>query len=122
MAQSINRKPEIAGEQRVRSARLTRTTRAVVNPSIQPGGHTPRKAGKAKSDGAVKELGRDACIEDTTTAVKGLANDLTLLVNWARMEGVLVGLVVDLETYPETLLKLFNGANFGTLLRQIATE
>jgi len=30
--------------------------------------------------------------------------------------------VVGLETFPETLLKLFNGENFGKLVLQVATD
>ncbi|WP_409278823.1 NADP-dependent oxidoreductase [Pseudomonas defluvii] len=76
-------------------------------------------------------------------AVKGPANYLSLLVNRARMEGFVVmdhapqfaaaaqeiagwlakgmlksreDVVEGLETFPETLLKLFNGENFGKLV------
>ena len=86
---------------------------------------------------------------NNTTPVKGPANYLSLLVNRARMEGIVVfdyaeryhlavaelagylqdgrmtsreDIVVGLETFPETLLKLFNGENFGKLVLQIATE
>jgi NADPH-dependent curcumin reductase len=76
-------------------------------------------------------------------------NYLSLLVNRARMEGV-VGFdyvdrygiakaemagyledgkrkskkdsVVRIETFPETLLKLFNGENFGKFVLQVASE
>jgi NADPH-dependent curcumin reductase CurA len=84
---------------------------------------------------------------NNTTPVKGPANYLTLLVNRARMEGMVVfdyvdrfpqaiaelsgylkdgrmkskeDVVVGLETFPETLLKLFNGENFGKLVLQVA--
>jgi NADPH-dependent curcumin reductase CurA len=84
---------------------------------------------------------------NNTTPVKGPANYLSLLVNRARMEGMVVfdytdrfpiavaelcgylkdgrmkskeDVVVGLETFPETLLKLFNGENFGKLVLQIA--
>jgi len=30
--------------------------------------------------------------------------------------------VVGLETFPDTLLKLFNGENFGKLVLQVVTE
>jgi NADPH-dependent curcumin reductase len=84
---------------------------------------------------------------NNTTPVKGPANYLSLLVNRARMEGMVVfdytdrfpiavaelgGYLKDgrmkskedvatgLETFPETLLRLFNGENFGKLVLQIA--
>ena len=84
---------------------------------------------------------------NNTTPVKGPANYLSLLVNRARMEGIVVfdyaprfhlavaelsgylksgriksreDVVVGLDTFPETLLKLFNGENFGKLVLQVA--
>jgi len=84
---------------------------------------------------------------NNTTPVKGPANYLSLLVNRARMEGIVVfdyverfpvavaelaglmkagklkskeDVVVGLNTFPETLLKLFNGENFGKLVLQVA--
>ena len=84
---------------------------------------------------------------NNTTAVKGPANYLSLLVNRARMEGIVVfdyadryplavaemagylkagtmksreDVVVGLEHFPETLLKLFNGENFGKLVLEVA--
>ncbi|MDP9043376.1 MAG: NADP-dependent oxidoreductase [Pseudomonadota bacterium] len=84
---------------------------------------------------------------NNTTPVRGPANYLSLLVNRARMEGMVVfdytdrfpqaiaelagylkdgrmkskeDVVVGLQTFPETLLKLFNGENFGKLVLQIA--
>jgi NADPH-dependent curcumin reductase CurA len=85
---------------------------------------------------------------NTTTAVQGPKNYLSLLVNRARMEGIVVfdyapryleaitamsaylkdgrmkskedvvrGTVAD---FPATLLKLFNGENFGKLVLQLA--
>ncbi len=86
---------------------------------------------------------------NNTTPVKGPANYLSLLVNRARMEGIVVfdyadrypqaiaemagylkdgkmkskeDVVVGLETFPETLLKLFNGENFGKLVLQVAKD
>ncbi len=86
---------------------------------------------------------------NNTTAVQGPKNYLSLLVNRARMEGIVVfdyadryhlavaemaghlkagrmkskeDVVVGLETFPETLLKLFNGENFGKLVLQVAAE
>ena len=77
------------------------------------------------------------------TAVQGPKNYLSLLVNCARMEGIVVfdyadrygiaiaemagylkdgkmkskeDIVVGIETFPETLLKLFKGENFGKLV------
>ncbi len=85
---------------------------------------------------------------NNTTPVKGPANYLSLLVNRARMEGIVVfdyadryhlaiaemagylkagtmkskeDVVVGLDTFPETLLKLFNGENFGKLVLQVGT-
>ncbi|HKS15264.1 MAG TPA: NADP-dependent oxidoreductase [Pseudomonas sp.] len=79
-------------------------------------------------------------------AVKGPANYLALLVNRARMEGFIVfdhlanygtaakeiagwldsgkvkskeHVVEGLETFPETLLKLFSGENFGKLVLKV---
>ena len=84
---------------------------------------------------------------NNTTPVKGPANYLSLLVNRARMEGIVVfdyterfpvavaelagylregrmkskeDVVVGLPTFPETLLKLFNGENFGKLVLQVS--
>lgn len=86
---------------------------------------------------------------NNTTAVQGPKNYLSLLVNRARMEGIVVfdyadryhlaiaemagylkdgrmkskeDVVVGLQTFPETLQKLFNGENFGKLVLQVATE
>ncbi|MBL8302470.1 MAG: NADP-dependent oxidoreductase [Ideonella sp.] len=83
---------------------------------------------------------------NNTTAVKGPANYLSLLVNRARMEGIVVfdytarfpvavaemagylkdgrlkskeDVVTGLETFPEALLKLFHGENFGKLVLQV---
>jgi NADPH-dependent curcumin reductase CurA len=84
---------------------------------------------------------------NNTEAVKGPANYLSLLVNRARMEGIVVfdnadrfpvaiaelsgylkdgrmkgreDVVAGIETFPETLLKLFRGENFGKLVLQVA--
>jgi NADPH-dependent curcumin reductase CurA len=86
---------------------------------------------------------------NNTTPVKGPANYLSLLVNRARMEGIVVfdyadrypvaiaemagylkdgrmkskeDVVDGLENFPETLLKLFNGENFGKLVLRVAKE
>lgn len=86
---------------------------------------------------------------NNTAPVKGPANYLSLLVNRARMEGIVVfdyadrypqaiaemagylkdgrmkskeDVVFGLDTFPETLLKLFNGENFGKLVLQVAKE
>jgi NADPH-dependent curcumin reductase len=86
---------------------------------------------------------------NNTTAVQGPRNYLSLLVNRARMEGIVVfdymdryhlaiaemagylktgkmkskeDVIVGLDTFPETLLKLFNGENFGKLVLQIAAD
>lgn len=80
---------------------------------------------------------------NTTTAIEGPKNYLSLLVNNARMEGFVVfnymarypegmqalaawvaegklkskeDIVDGIETFPETLLKLFSGENFGKLM------
>ena len=84
---------------------------------------------------------------NNTTPVKGPTNYLSLLINRARMEGIVVfdyterfpvavaelagylkdgrmkskeDVVVGMNTFPETLLKLFNGENFGKLVLQFA--
>ena len=84
---------------------------------------------------------------NNTTPVKGPANYLSLLVNRARMEGIVVfdyadryhkgveamakwmqdgsfktreDIVIGLEKFPETLLMLFEGGNFGKLILQVA--
>lgn len=84
---------------------------------------------------------------NNTTAVQGPKNYLSLLVNRARMEGIVVfdyadryhlavaemagylkdgrikskeDVVVGLQTFPDTLLKLFNGENFGKLVLEVA--
>ena len=84
---------------------------------------------------------------NNTAPVQGPKNYLSLLVNRARMEGIVVfdyterfplavaelagylkdgrmkskeDVVVGLDTFPETLLKLFNGENFGKLVLQVA--
>ena len=84
---------------------------------------------------------------NNTTPVKGPANYLSLLVHRARMEGMVVfdyverfpaaitelasylkdgrmtsreDIVVGFDTFPETLLKLFRGENFGKLILQVA--
>jgi NADPH-dependent curcumin reductase CurA len=84
---------------------------------------------------------------NNTDAVKGPANYLSLLVNRARMEGMVVfdyadrfapaiaelagylkdgriksreDIVKGIDTFPETLLRLFRGENFGKLVLQVA--
>jgi NADPH-dependent curcumin reductase CurA len=84
---------------------------------------------------------------NNTTPIKGPSNYLSLLVNRTRMEGMVVfdyasryaqavseiaawiatgklksreDVVESLETFPETLLKLFSGENFGKLVLKIA--
>jgi NADPH-dependent curcumin reductase CurA len=86
---------------------------------------------------------------NNTTAVQGPKNYLSLLVNRARMEGIVVfdyadryhlaiaemagyirdgrmkskeDVVVGLQTFPGTLLKLFNGENFGKLVLEVAKD
>ena len=86
---------------------------------------------------------------NATTAVQGPKNYLSLLVNRARMEGIVVfdyadryhlaiaemagylkdgrmhskeDVVHGLQNFPGTLLKLFNGENFGKLVLQVAAE
>jgi hypothetical protein len=86
---------------------------------------------------------------NNTTAIQGPKNYLSLLVNRARMEGIVVfdyadryhlaiaemagyikdgrmkskeDVVVGLQTFPETLLKLFNGENFGKLVLEVAKD
>jgi NADPH-dependent curcumin reductase CurA len=84
---------------------------------------------------------------NNTTPIKGPSNYLSLLVNRARMEGMIVfdyadrypeatrdmaawiaggrlksreDVVEGLGTFPETLLKLFSGENFGKLVIKVA--
>ena len=84
---------------------------------------------------------------NNTTPVKGPTNYLSLLVNRARMEGIVVfdyadryhqavsamakwmqegkfhsreDIVVGLEKFPQALLMLFEGGNFGKLILQVA--
>ena len=86
---------------------------------------------------------------NNTTAPKGPSNYMSLLVNRARMEGIVVfdnaphygeaaremaqwimqgklksreHVVQGFETFPETLLMLFKGENFGKLVLQVASE
>ena len=86
---------------------------------------------------------------NNTDKVVGPANYLSLLVNRARMEGIVVfdnvarfgiavaelagylhdgrmksreDIVFGLETFPEALLKLFKGENFGKLVLQVAED
>ena len=87
---------------------------------------------------------------NNTTPVKGPANYLSLLVNRARMEGIVVfdnverfpiavaelaGYLKDgrmkskedvveggVAAFPETLLKLFSGENFGKLVLEVAKD
>lgn len=84
---------------------------------------------------------------NSTSGIKGPANYLSLLVNRASMTGMIVfdyadrypqamhemsawyaqgklksreDIVEGLETFPDTLLKLFSGANFGKLVLKVA--
>ncbi|MBL8379730.1 MAG: NADP-dependent oxidoreductase [Burkholderiales bacterium] len=86
---------------------------------------------------------------NNTTPVKGPSNYLSLLVNRARMEGIVVfdwadrygeavqniaawmragkfksreDVVEGLERFPEALAMLFSGANFGKLVLKVASE
>jgi NADPH-dependent curcumin reductase CurA len=86
---------------------------------------------------------------NNTTPVKGPANYLSLLVNRARMEGMVVfdyadryaeaihelgghlrsgrmksreDVVRGLDNFPEALLELFDGRNFGKLVLEVASE
>lgn len=86
---------------------------------------------------------------NNTTPVKGPANYLSLLVNRARMEGIVVfdyadryplatadmakwikegsfktreDIVDGLEKFPEALLMLFEGKNFGKLILKVADD
>jgi NADPH-dependent curcumin reductase CurA len=83
---------------------------------------------------------------NATTPPKGPANYLSLLINRARMEGMIVfdyadryglaardmagwmaagklkgreDIVAGIETFPETLLKLFSGENNGKLVLKV---
>jgi NADPH-dependent curcumin reductase CurA len=84
---------------------------------------------------------------NNTTAVTGPSNYLSLLVNRATMQGMVVfdyakrypeavremagwiaegklksreDVVKGIDTFPETLLKLFRGENFGKLVLEVA--
>ena len=84
---------------------------------------------------------------NSTTGIRGPSNYLSLLVNGARMEGFVVfnflsrygeaaremagwmmagklkskeDIVEGFETFPDTLLKLFRGENFGKLMIKVA--
>jgi NADPH-dependent curcumin reductase CurA len=84
---------------------------------------------------------------NNTTPVKGPSNYLSLLVNRARMEGIVVfdyapkykeaavqmaawlaagklvsreHVVEGIDTFPEALMKLFKGENFGKLVLKVA--
>jgi NADPH-dependent curcumin reductase CurA len=84
---------------------------------------------------------------NNTTPVKGPSNYLSLLVNRASMKGMVVfdytdrfgtavrdlakwmhegkmisreHIVDGIETFPETLLKLFHGENFGKLVLKVS--
>ena len=86
---------------------------------------------------------------NNTTPVKGPSNYLSLLVNRARMEGIVVfdnvknygkaaremagwiaegklkakeHVVTGLETFPDTLLMLFRGENFGKLVLKVSED
>lgn len=86
---------------------------------------------------------------NATSAVQGPKNYLSLLVNRARMEGIVVfdyadryhlavaemagylkdgrmhskeDVVQGLQNFPQSLLKLFNGENFGKLVLQVAQD
>ena len=86
---------------------------------------------------------------NNTTPVKGPSNYLSLLVNRASMKGMVVfdfaarygeaakemagwmaagklksreDIVTGLQTFPDTLLKLFRGENFGKLVLKVADE
>ena len=86
---------------------------------------------------------------NATAPVKGPANYLSLLVNRARMEGIVVfdyakrypeavreiagwmaqgkfisreDIVEGIDHFPETLLKLFSGENFGKLVLKVADD
>lgn len=84
---------------------------------------------------------------NSTTGIKGPANYLSLLINSARMQGFIVfdyasrygeavremagwlasgklkskeDIVNGFQTFPDTLLKLFSGENFGKLMLKVA--
>jgi NADPH-dependent curcumin reductase len=86
---------------------------------------------------------------NNTAGIKGPANYLSLLVNSARMEGFIVfnylarygeaaremagwmkagklkskeDIVEGFQTFPDTLLKLFRGENFGKLMIKVAND
>jgi NADPH-dependent curcumin reductase CurA len=86
---------------------------------------------------------------NNTTAIKGPSNYLSLLVNRARMEGIVVfdyadryhiavaaignwlkqgkvkskeDIIQGIENFPDSLTRLFEGKNFGKLVLQVADE
>jgi NADPH-dependent curcumin reductase CurA len=86
---------------------------------------------------------------NATAPVKGPSNYLSLLVNRARMEGIVVfdyakrypeavreiagwmaqgkftsreDIVEGIDQFPETLLKLFSGENFGKLVLKVSDD
>lgn len=86
---------------------------------------------------------------NTTTAIQGPKNYLSLLVNRARMEGIVVfdyadryhlavaemasylkdgrmkskeDVITGMENFPDALSKLFSGENFGKLVLQVAHD
>ncbi|OOG52189.1 NADP-dependent oxidoreductase [Polaromonas sp. C04] len=108
-------------------------------------------------DAALARLARGARIiicgaisqYNNTSAVQGPKNYLSLLVNRARMQGIVVfdyadryplavaelagylkdgrmkskeDIVKGLDTFPEALIKLFTGENFGKLVLQVAED
>ncbi|MEO6973142.1 MAG: NADP-dependent oxidoreductase [Rhodoferax sp.] len=108
-------------------------------------------------DAALARLARGARIiicgaisqYNNTTPVQGPRNYLSLLVNRARMQGIVVfdyadryplavaelagylkngrmtskeDIVKGLDTFPEALIKLFTGENFGKLVLQVAED
>ena len=108
-------------------------------------------------DAALARLARGARIiicgaisqYNNTTAVQGPKNYLSLLVNRARMQGIVVfdyadryhlavaemagylkdgrmkskeDIVRGLDTFPEALIRLFTGENFGKLVLQVAED
>ncbi len=108
-------------------------------------------------DAVLTQIGRKARVVlcgaisqyNNTGPIKGPSNYLSLLVNRARMEGMVVfdyadryaqagremagwmaagklksreHVVDGLQTFPETLLKLFKGENFGKLVLKVAEE
>jgi len=151
----------VAADPHLYFARLTQLWRRLHGGAARPGIHPSAVVEEgalvdpSASVGALCFIGRGARIiicgaisqYNNTTPVQGPKNYLSLLVNRARMEGIVVfdyadryhlavaemagylkdgrmkskeDIVEGLDNFPEALLKLFSGANFGKLVLKVA--